>query len=219
MGRLYEPQSSNATTTENLVTAENEPKAVPGWQRPSLNGLASLTTESLPAFEIIALDGIAAFTLGGNLKPPYTIQHGSRVASAVLSAAADSQQYRPAQQPEATDAIVGARAAVREGALTFAARGVPGLNQLVNRIVSAAVGELEIHKDAPEEQVRSLFFYSLVAVASGPRNTCSADAAAGVHEIFDAWDGVIGAGFVPPWRVTAPKSLSHIETASSGDAE
>lgn len=205
------------------MTSEREPKAVPGWQRPSLNGLASLTIESLPAFEIIALDGIAAFVLGGSLKSPYTIQHGSRVASAVLSAAADSGQYRPAQQPATTPAIVEARASVCEGAHQFAARGIRGLTQLVNRIVSAAVGELEIHKGTPEEQVRSLFYYGLLAVASGPENTCSTLAAAGVQEIFDAWDGLIGAGFVPPWRVTADASTSsrpsHIETVPSTAAE
>lgn len=182
----------------------SEPAAVPSWQRPSLQGLAALSPEALPAFEIIALDGIAAFVLGGELAPPYTIQHGSRVASAVLSAAVESARYRPEQSPDATPAMTEARASVLAGAHRFGVRGLPGLNQLVNRIVSASVGELEVKKDSPEGQVRSLFFYGLLAVASGPENTCSELSATGVQEVFDGWDALVGSGFVPPWRVVAP---------------
>lgn len=182
------------------------PTGVPSWQRPSLQGLAALTPDALPAFEIIALDGIAAFVLGGSVAEPYTIQHGSNVASSVLSAAVESGRYSPEQSPDSTRAIAAARSSVVSGAHRLAVRGVPGLTQLVNRIVSASVGELEAKKDSPEAQVRSLFFYGMLAVASGPENTCSELAATGVMEIFDGWDAIIGAGFVPPWRVGAPTS-------------
>lgn len=183
------------------MASEERPAPAPGWQGPSLRGLGSLTSDALPGFEIIALDGIAAFVLGSALEPPYTIQHGSRVAGAILSAAADSSNYQPQQAPSTTPAIIEARASVLGGAHRFAARGAPGLTQLVNRIVSATVGELEIHKDSPEDQARSLFFYGMLAVASGPDNECSELAATGLQEVFAGWDGLIGAGFVPPWRV------------------
>jgi hypothetical protein len=194
------------------MTSDQPPAAIPGWQRPSLSGLASMTADALPGFEVIALDGIAAFVLGSPPEPPYTIQHGSRVAGAILSAAADSQHYQPDSLPATTLAIESAREAVLSGAHRFASRGAPGLTQLVNRIVSAAVGELEIHKDSPEEQVRSLFFYGVVAVASGPENECSELAAAGVHEVFAGWVALFGAGFVPPWRV-----LDNVPSAPVAD--
>lgn len=177
------------------------PSAPPGWQRPSLQGLAALCIESAPAFEILTLDGIASFVFGGTLEPPYTIEHGSRIASAVLSAAAESTRYQPDQTPPITPAIEQARNEVQAGAHDFAALGVRGLTQVVNRIVSAAVGELEIHKEDPEAQVRSLFYFGVLALASGPGNTCSELASAGIGEVFIGWDDLIGAGFVPPWRL------------------
>ncbi|TWP35600.1 hypothetical protein [Leekyejoonella antrihumi] len=172
-----------------------------GWQAASIDGLASLTLETIPAFEIITLDGIAAFVLGGSLEQPYTIQHGSRIASMVLSAAADSTRYQPEQAPPTTPAMEEARSSIQMGARGFAARRMPGLTQLVNRIVSAAVGEMEIHKESPESQVSSLFFYAMLAVASGPGNECSELTASGVREIFHGWDALVGEGFIPPWRV------------------
>jgi hypothetical protein len=45
---------------------------------------------------------------------------------------------------------------------------MPGLAQLLNRVITAAVGELERQSGSPEEQVRSLFRYGLLALASGP---------------------------------------------------
>lgn len=78
------------------------------------------------------------------------------------------------------------------------------MQQLVTRFLGAAVGELEIHAGAPEEQVRSLFYYGLLAVASGPGNRLSQSSADGIGQLFVAWNDQIGAGFVPPWRVPAP---------------
>lgn len=75
------------------------------------------------------------------------------------------------------------------------------MKQLVNRFLAAAVGELEIHKESAEAQTRSLFYYGLLAIASGPDNSLSQRAANGIIDLFDAWDGQIGAGFVPPWRL------------------
>ncbi|MGI8666759.1 MAG: hypothetical protein ACR2N4_12110 [Jatrophihabitans sp.] len=67
-------------------------------------------------------------------------------------------------------------------------------------MIPAVLGELEIHQQAPEEQTRSLFYYSILAVASGPLNLLAEAAAEGVQELFVAWDELFGAGFVPPWR-------------------
>jgi hypothetical protein len=59
---------------------------------------------------------------------------------------------------------------------------------------------LESHKETPEEQTRALFYYSFLAVASGPANLIEDTAAAAVIELFGAWVSVLGAGLILPWR-------------------
>ena len=88
------------------------------------------------------------------------------------------------------------------GAHRFAGRGGHGVHQLVTRFLAAAVGELE-RLDEPEAQVRSLFHYGLLAIASGPENRASAETSESVLASFHAWDQRIGEGLVPPWRVVA----------------
>jgi hypothetical protein len=77
------------------------------------------------------------------------------------------------------------------------------VQHLVSRFVAAAVGELEVHRESAEGQTRSLFLYGLLAVASGPENRLSPAAADGIAAIFRGWNDQIGAGFVPPWRVSS----------------
>lgn len=174
------------------------------WRQQSLDGLAKLTLEAMPGVEILLLDDLAAYLMGsGPLEPPYTVEHGSRVVSALLKAIANAGSYRPATEPEATEAIVAARTRFVDGAHSFAARGANGLSQLVNRLLQAALGELERNKDAPELQTCSLFYYAMLAVASGPKNLLSSDAADAVMDIFTAWDTLLGDGFIVPWRSTA----------------
>jgi hypothetical protein len=177
-------------------------QALQDWRVDGLSGLAGLTAETLPAFEIIYLDSLAAYVLAsGELEAPYTVEHGSRVVAFLLRATVTANGYRPTQAPAPTAGLMSAREAVLVGAHAFAARGRSGLSQLVNRLIPAAVGELELQSASADEQVRSLFRYGLLAVASGPANQLTVAAADGITEIFVAWDGLIGAGFVPPWRV------------------
>lgn len=181
------------------MTANTSPLA--DWQEPSLGALASLAIETMPAFEVLFLDDIAGYLMGaGPLGPPYTVEHGSRIVSALLGAMVNSARYTPEESPALTPEISTARASFVQGAHDFAAVGVDGLTQLVNRLVPAVVGELEINKEAPEEQTCSLFYYGLLAVASGPSNVLDEDAADGVMHIFRAWDEQFGKGFVVPWR-------------------
>lgn len=171
------------------------------WQQPSLAGLHTLTIKAMPAFEILLIDELAAYVMGsGPLAGPYTVEHGSRVLSALFGAVINSDAYSPDQVPEASPEMERARVAFVDGAHAFAALSGPGLAQLANRLIPAVLGELEIHKDSPEEQTRSLFYYSILAVASGPLNLLAEDAANGVSELFQAWDAVLGAGLVLPWR-------------------
>jgi hypothetical protein len=77
------------------------------------------------------------------------------------------------------------------------------VTQLVNRFLAAAVGELKIQKASAEAQTRSLFYYGLLAVASGADTRLAQAAEDGILYDFKAWDGQIGDGFVPPWRLVA----------------
>ncbi|HEY0239364.1 MAG TPA: hypothetical protein VGC37_12015 [Friedmanniella sp.] len=171
------------------------------WQVDGIAALKGLTPKNQPALEILYLDALAARLLGGGLEPPYTVEHGSETVAFLLRAVARSTAYAPDRTPTPSEAMTKARSSFLTGAHDFAGRGLPGLAQLVNRVITAAVGELEMHTGAPEEQVRALFRYGLLAVASGPANEVSPVAAEGVDELFEAWDGLIGDGFVPPWRV------------------
>jgi hypothetical protein len=180
--------------TEDLSSEKN-------WQQPSLAGLASLQIQAMPAFEVLLVDDLAAYVMGaGPLEPPYTVEHGSRVVSALFGAILNSQRYSPEQAPDVTAEISLARTEFVQGAHAFADRGVDGVVQLVNRLIPAILGELEIYKEAPEHQACSLFYYSMLAVASGPLNVLDSDAAAGVMQIFLSWDALFGSGFIPPWR-------------------
>jgi hypothetical protein len=186
------------------LTADTSPSAE-NWQDLSLAGLRAIELEAMPSFEVLLLDDLAVYTMGcGPLPPPFTVEHGSRVVSALLGAVINSARYTPTQTPVASRNMATVRERFVRGARDFAARGRPGLSQLVNRIIPAALGELEIHKDAPEDQTRSLFYYAVLAVASGPLNLLEEDAAAGALELFDAWDEVFGSGFVLPWRQEVP---------------
>jgi hypothetical protein len=180
------------------------------WQQPSLEGLRALTVEAMPAVEVLLLDDLAAYIMGaGPLMPPYTIEHGSRVVSALLGAIVNSTVYVPGDAPAVTDEIALARGSVVQGAQQFAERGVDGLNQLAGRLIPAAVGELELHKGSPEQQTLSLFYYALIAVASGPMNLMAPDAADGVAHAFRAWDALFGRGFTVPWRHVATDGESR----------
>lgn len=179
------------------------------WQSQSAAGLAQLSVDVMPAMELLYLDGLAAHLLGSDAPvPPYTIQHGTTIASLLLRAVNDSRAVNIDLQPDGRDpASAPARAAIVDGAHRLARRGGHGAQQLVTRFLTAAVGELEQHKDAPEDQMRSLFYYGLLAIASGPENTTNAETSESVLAAFRAWEERIGDGFVPPWRIAASGSF------------
>ncbi|MGZ4561792.1 MAG: hypothetical protein ACXVXJ_12645 [Mycobacteriaceae bacterium] len=171
------------------------------WQQTGLDGLATLTVEAMPGVEVLLLDDIASYVMGsGPLEPPFTVEHGTRVASALFGAIVNAPDYATVEAPAPTPEIENSRTHFVKGAHDFAAHGAGGLTQLVNRLIPAVVGELERHKDAPEQQTCSLFYYAMLAVASGPQNMLAQDAAEGMMDIFRAWDDEFGAGFVVPWR-------------------
>lgn len=182
-------------------------QAPPDWQAQSLEALKRLKVRDVPALELIYLDGLAAHLLGPEApEPPYTIEHGSAIASMLLRAvaAAPTRDIGPPAEDEVASAKP-AREAVAAGAHKLATRGGVGVHQLVSRFLGAVVGELEQLKETPELQVRSLFFYGLMAIASGPENQANDEIAQGVMGAFTHWDERIGQGFVPPWREAVSK--------------
>jgi hypothetical protein len=179
-----------------------------GWQGQSVEGLARLSMDAMPALELLFLDGLAVQLLGPEApEPPYTIEQGTAVASLLLRAVADSTGLDVGIEPGHEDeALAAGREAIVEGAHRFGTRGGHGVHQLVNRFLAAAVGELESHKDEPEAQVRALFYYGLMALASGPENQSNSETAESVLAAFHLWDERIGDGYVPQWRIVAPTS-------------
>ncbi|WP_157520025.1 hypothetical protein [Nocardioides dokdonensis] len=157
--------------------------------------------------ELLYLDGLAVHLLGPDAPvPPYTVEHGTTIASHLLRAVTDAPTVDLELEPDPDEedpAISVARESVVAGGHRLSSRGGPGVHQLVTRFLTAAVGELEQHKDDPEGQVRSLFYYGLLAIASGPENQTNDQVAEGALAAFNAWDARIGAGFVPPWRIVA----------------
>lgn len=184
------------------------------WQSQSVGALSALNVDVMPAMELIYLDGLAVHLLGPDApQPPFTIEHGSAIASLLLRAVKDSTAVEMGLEPGGADpATAPAREAVVAGARGLAERGGHGVHQLVTRFLAAAVGELEQQKESPEAQVRSLYYYGLLAIASGPENKSTGETAESVLATFHAWDERIGAGFVPPWRVLAPPSSTQQPT-------
>lgn len=176
------------------------------WQAQSVAGLKKLAVRDVPALELIFLDGLAAHLIGPDAPvEPYTIEHGTFIASLLLRAVADAPTRDIGPPPKGgVPAAAPARAEVVAGARRLGDRGGIGAHQLVTRFLAAAVGELQRYQGQPEAQVRSLFYYGMLALASGPENQANAETAEGVEAAFTSWNDRIGAGFVPPWR--APTS-------------
>ena len=172
------------------------------WQTQSAAALQQIAVRDLPALELIYLDALAAHLLGPDApEEPYTIEHGTHIASLLLRSVADAPSRDIGPIPKGgAPSVETARAAIVTGARRLGERGGIGAHQLVTRFIGAAVGELEAHKQDPEQQVRSLFFYGLLAIASGPENSASTETAEGIMSAFASWNDRIGAGFVPPWR-------------------
>ncbi|HWO60314.1 MAG TPA: hypothetical protein VNO31_09800 [Umezawaea sp.] len=141
------------------------------WQQASIEGLAALTVDAMPAVEVLLLDDIADYLMGaGPRQPPYTVEHGSRVVSALFGAVVNARTFTPSQVPAPTPEITAAREQIVRGAHDFAAGGVTGISRLANRVIPATLGELETHQKSPEKQTCLVFYFALLAVASGPRN-------------------------------------------------
>lgn len=189
-----------------MDTAEGSdmtPKSLPQeeWEEPTLGGLTCVSVETMPALELLFLDDIAAYLMGsGPPEPPFTVEHGGRIVSALLDAVVNSAQFVPEVVPTPTPEISTARAAFVQGAHDLAANGSDGLTQIVCRLIPAAQSELENNIGAPGEQTFWLFYYGLLAVASGPSSIQEEDVASGVMDIFRAWDEEFSKGFVVPWR-------------------
>lgn len=186
----------------------------PDWQSASIQGLERLTTDHVPAVELLYLDALAVHLLGPEApEPPYTLEHGTAIVGLLLQAVANAPLVVPeleadpaAGADETHDVSAVARAAVADGAQRLASRGGPGVHRVATRFLTAAVGELEQHAADPESQVRSLFYFGLLAIASGPENQTNAEVADGILAAFHRWDQRIGEGYVPPWRVVAGAS-------------
>lgn len=181
----------------------------PDWEGAAAQGLARLGVENVPAAELLYLDSLAVHLLGPEAPaPPYALEHGSAIVGLLLQAITNAPvvDLKVDVEDGVDDATTVARAAVADGARRLASRGGHGVRRLATRFLAATVGELEQHAGAPEAQVRSLFYFGLLAIASGPENQTNAEVADGVLAAFHRWDRRIGDGYVPPWRIVAGAS-------------
>ena len=172
------------------------------WQGQSAAGLSGLSAPAMPALELLLLDGLAAHLFGPEAPAqPYTIQHGTVAVSLLLRAVNDAPAIDLEGSAQDDDPALGAaRQAVVDGAHALGRKRGHGAQQLASRFLTAAIGELERHKDAPESQLQSLFCYGLLAIASGTENKANADISDGILSAFHTWASRIADGFIPPWR-------------------
>jgi hypothetical protein len=174
------------------------------WQHQCVEGLGRLEIGHVPAVELVYLDALAAHLLSADApSPPYTIETGTVFTSMLLRAVVSAPAV-VLDGPAEDASLSSGREALVAGAHGFAGRGGHGVQQLVSRHLSAAVGELERHSSSPDEQVRSLYFYGLLAIASGPENQTCDEVAESIMASLQHWDEQIGSGFVPPWRLVSP---------------
>ena len=125
----------------------------------------------MPAVEVLLLDDIADYFMGaGPRQPPYTVEHGSRVVSALFGAVVNARTFTPSHVPAPTPEITAAREQIVRGAHDFAASGPTGISRLANRVIPATLGGLETHRKSPEKQTCLVFSFALLALASGLRN-------------------------------------------------
>lgn len=169
------------------MTANSSPQME--WEKASLGALAYVSVETMPAFESQFLDDIATYLMGsGPLEPPYTDERGGPIISPLLEAMVNSAEYVPENSPALTPEISTARAAVVQGAHDLAAVGTGGLTQLICRLMPAVKGQLENNKGSPEQQTYWIFYYGMLALASGQSSIQEESVAAGVMDIFQAWN-------------------------------
>jgi hypothetical protein len=198
---------------------ENTEQEANGWESAVRAALRNLSTKDMPGLEILFLDDLAGWVFSiNNPGHSYNETHGAAVVTILLKAIERAMSFRPVQVPAESDAIVAMREKAVAGAHGFA--GSPqGLTRLIGLLAPAAVRELDRAAGQPATQTYWLYHCALLVLASGDGRDVSEDTLRGITAGFQAWEGLVAAGLVLPWRrqgMTAQASVdmvtSYVET-------
>lgn len=173
------------------------------WSANIILAFRNLTIEDVPSLEILFLDQIAVWVLSDeNPGHDYSEEHGGVVISKLFNAVEEASGFRPAKIPAESQQVATARKGVVDGAHEIADAD-NGITLIISRLMPATINELERNSGSPGAQLYWVYFYSLLAISSGPTGGISELVARGIAETFEAWESLMADGFRLPRR-TAP---------------
>lgn len=199
-------------TGEMMDNTEHE--AV-GWESAARTALRELSTKDMPGLEILLLDDLAGWVFSvSNPGHGYDETHGAAVVTIVLQAIERAGSFRPVQVPAESDAITAMRERAVAGAHGFA--GSPqGVTRLISLLAAVAVRELDRAAGQPGAQAYWLYHCALLVLASGDDTDVGEDTLRGITAGFQAWEGLVAAGFVLPWRRPGMASPASVDMVTS----
>lgn len=171
------------------------------WEDDIVRGLHSVTSDQVPALEIILLDALVDWLYSpANPGEGYDESHAGHLVSTLFTAIDSSRAYLPAREPAVTDAITAVRTRVVDGAHELSAQGPDGVTTVVSRLMPAALAELQNNAGERAKQAHGVWVYSIYTLALGTRTEHDNTLMDGVVATFAGWDDVLRGGFVVPWR-------------------
>ncbi|MDN5933359.1 MAG: hypothetical protein L0I24_20230 [Pseudonocardia sp.] len=173
----------------------------PAWEDDIVRGLHSVTSDQVPALEIILLDALVDWLYSpANPGENYDESHAGHLVSTLFTAIDSSRAYLPAQEPTATESITAVRTRVVDGAHELSAQGPDGVTTIVSRLIPALLAELQNNIGERAKQAHRVWVYSIYTLALGTRTEHDHTLMEGVAATFAGWDDVLRSGFVVPWR-------------------
>lgn len=171
------------------------------WADDIVRGLHSLTSDQVPALEVILLDALVEWLVSpANPGSGYGEEHAGHLISTLFTAIDTSRTLFPKQEPAATPDITAARERIVEGAHELSDQGADGVSLTVSRLMPALMTALEEHAAERPRQLQQVFVHLLYAIALGSRTEHDPAVSAGLAEAFAGWDEVLRGGYLLPWR-------------------
>lgn len=171
------------------------------WEDDIVHSLKALTGAEAASLEILLLDALIVWLVSAdNPGDGYGDEHAGHLISTLFSALDSARTVHPDQEPDATEDMVAARARIVDGAHELASNGWTGVSLIVSRLMPAMLSELQDNVGDRGKQARGVFVYLLYGVAVGTRDEQDPAVMAGLTAAFAAWNGLLGGGYVVPWR-------------------
>lgn len=171
------------------------------WEDDIVRGLHSLTSDQVPALEVILLDALVEWLVSpANPGAGYGEQHAGHLISTLFTALDTSRTLLPKQEPAATPEIDLARHRIVDGAHELSSSGADGVSLTISRLMPALMTALEDHAAERPRQLQQVFVHLLYAVALGTRTAHDPAVTDGLVAAFAGWDAVLRGGYLLPWR-------------------